>query len=1044
MKLRLFLFSGLLIFIHAQLHAQILQQKKLTASFKKEPLNLRLKAIETQSGITIAFDEKQVAQKLAAAHEFIDAPLQDVLQQTLKNFLLEYKEVNGMIVIMTKPQPSSTVHSQKTSIVVSGRIVDEESGESLSGATMQLNNKSVVTDIDGNFSMQLPEGTYQAQVSSVGYTTKKITDIEVVNDGVFTLNLTLKREKDNLRQVTVTATARKESVAALYVRQQNNAALTNGISAEQISRTPDKNVGEVIKRVSGVAAVDNKYLVVRGLSERYNQALLDGQVMPSTELNRKNFSLDIVPATIVENITVVKTLTPDRSAEFGGGLVDVTTIDIPAQNFLNLSVGGSYNDKTTNKNFLSLPLDGREYGGRLSKSRTLFGSLDWKNPKDIFAYYDTHNKNPDLISNNWGITAFKAQPSQNYQFSLGRVLKSARNDQKWGIVALGNYRNTQQIQDINTGRDGWLGDPVPLEGATGKRYGFTTNISGLVGIGFRNKNTRIKASTLYLRTLDQQLLLVDHGSNQDGNWGLNDVTYQTTLLQNQLSGEQAIGHKGVKLSLTGSYLYMDRLRPDNHFMIHSAIVDSLMPNDINITGAGTRFWTRALEKNYSWDAAVSVPFLLRQNSQIFKAGYSGWSKDRLFYTLFGNNVANTTFNGITYLIPLKSIYTADYNASFDFQRRFFDAYHKKANLHSVYAMLDNKWGDHWRVVWGVRAEYYNLNKINSQIDSLQQRNPGLDYSDLRKREKNLNLFPSANLTYHLNSRMNLRLSYAKSIIRPDLRELVNFAQYDYELGGQYHGNLVHSTLIHHYDFRYEWYPSAGDIISASVFYKKLNYPMAIYQMYGNADYQLLNDKDAKNYGVEIEARKSFAFTGVPVLRNITLYGNFTYLDAQVRQMSADAIPDPENPNRLMVHETVYPAQKRPQSGASNYMYNAGFYFDSKPVAVSLVYNSVTNRMFRAAGEGHQNESLYEQPLKSLDAQLALNFLHRNAVLKISLANLLNSYSVVYQNMYDDPDLSASKKDPSKKQAQYQAGKDFVNYKVAPGRTYSATLSYTFK
>ncbi|WP_254555772.1 hypothetical protein, partial [Salmonella enterica] len=88
--------------------------------------------------------------------------------------------------------------------------------------------------------------------------------------------------------------------------------------------------------------VDNKYIVVRGLSERYNQSVLNGQVMPSTELNRKNFSFDLIPANMVDNITVSKSITPDRSAEFGGGLVEVNTIDIPTENFLNLSVGSTY------------------------------------------------------------------------------------------------------------------------------------------------------------------------------------------------------------------------------------------------------------------------------------------------------------------------------------------------------------------------------------------------------------------------------------------------------------------------------------------------------------------------------------------------------------------------------------------------------------------------------------------------------------------------------------------------------------------------------
>lgn len=1048
MKKRLALAVVVCFLVTAQLTAQVLQEKRLTASFNKEPLSLRLKSIQQQSGVTIAFDEKDVARKQAAAIAFNNAPLQEVLQQALKNQPLSYKEMDGTIVIVG-PVVKQAVAANGS---VNGKIIDEETAEPVAGATVRIGNTAIASDIDGAFVLAVPEGQYTAIVTSVGYGSKNITDIVVKGGEPFLLNLTLKREKGSLQQVTVTASARKEGAAALYIRQKNNAAFTNGISAEQIGRTPDKNVGETLKRISGVATMDNKYIVVRGLSERYNQAVLDGQVMPSTELNRKNFSFNIVPANLVENITVVKTLTPDKSAEFGGGLVEVNTKDIPEQNFLSLSAGGSYNDKTTGKDFYSLPLEGREYAAQVSKSRYLFGRLDWKSAKDVINRYDALGKNPASVSNNWGITSFKAQPSQNYQLSLGRILYKGRNGQKWGMVASGSYRNTLQVQDIHTSREGWIGGTNAagnaLDGATAASYGFAANLSGLVGLGYRSKNTRISLHSLYLRNLDQLLVIVSKGSNQLGDWGMTDITNHTMLWQNQLKGEQTIGHKGIVVSWMGSYTTLDRQRPDNHQVISGAMADTVQLNNVNIrNGAATnapsgalRLWTRALEKNYTWEGSVSIPFKLLHTSNSLKAGYAGWNKDRLFYVLN----AYSQFKGKGYFIPLTSAFTPEYELNLEFDKRFNDNFHRKAGLHALYAMLDNKIGQRWRLVWGLRAEYYDLNKVNVNLDSLTARFPGKDLSDLRNKEKNWNLFPSANLTYSLTPKMNLRLAYAGSIIRPDLRELTNFSQYDYELGGDYIGGLVHSTIIRHYDFRYEWYPAAGDILSLSLFYKKMDYPMAIYMVLGNPLFQLQNDKDAKNYGFEIEARKSFAFTKIPVLRNITLYGNFTYLDARVRQMDAPTVPDPQNPDKIVVVETVYPVQKRPQTGASNYMYNAGFYFDTKPVSFSLTYNQVTNRLFRPSGPGHQNESLYEQPLKSLDAQLAVRLLRRKAELKFNVANLLNSFYVVYQNRYDEADLSNSKKDPSKKQLEYQAGRDMVDYKASPGRTYSATITYTFK
>jgi hypothetical protein len=218
--------------------------------------------------------------------------------------------------------------------------------------------------------------------------------------------------------------------------------------------------------------------------------------------------------------------------------------------------------------------------------------------------------------------------------------------------------------------------------------------------------------------------------------------------------------------------------------------------------------------------------------------------------------------------------------------------------------------------------------------------------------------------------------------------------------------------------------------------------MEIYKQGDNRIYFLKNNKYAKNYGLEVEVRKSLSFTKVPVIRNITLYGNFTALSSRVTTVDIDyGSLDPNNPNKVLPVEKVGREEKRPQTGASNYMVNAGFYYDIKPVSFSLVYNYVTNRMFRPAA--YYSESLFERPLESLDGQLAIRLLKQKMQLRLNISNLLNSYSVVYRNFYKDEAISNHQKDPGIKDLLYQKGQDLIDYESRPGRTFSITIGYSF-
>jgi len=205
--------------------------------------------------------------------------------------------------------------------------------------------------------------------------------------------------------------------------------------------------------------------------------------------------------------------------------------------------------------------------------------------------------------------------------------------------------------------------------------------------------------------------------------------------------------------------------------------------------------------------------------------------------------------------------------------------------------------------------------------------------------------------------------------------------------------------------------------------------MEIYDL-GHRTYQLRNDLAAKNRGIELEARKSFAFTDLPILRNLTLYGNFTRLFAKVTPMKVNYITSPTVANKLLVVDVALPEVDRPQAGASNYTYNAGIYYDSKPVSLSLSYNYVTNRVFRASEV--YKESLFETPLPSLDGQVTLSLLQNKGQLKLNLSNLLNKSSRVYKKRQGDQATTLF----------YEKG-DFIDYQTTPGRTYGLSFNYNF-
>ncbi|RAI99691.1 TonB-dependent receptor-like protein [Chitinophaga skermanii] len=1025
---------------------------KVQISLQQTNAEQVVKLLEKQTPFTYVYDPEHLSNCKLQTVKFPNNTLGEVLDYLDQSAPIDIDYNDNTVAIRKGKQTSKAIEENGT---ITGKVVDNKN-EGLPGVTVLVNgSQGTVTSVDGSYTIPLPPGKYTVEYRYISFTTQRVTDVLVAALQNTPLNIVMAASKNALKEVVVTANFQRSSVEGLYALQKNNAGITDGISADLIARTPDKNVGEVLKRVSGLATVDNRYVVIRGLSERYNQAMLNNQIMPSTELNRKNFSYDVIPTSLIENITVIKTLTPGMSAEFGGGLVEVNTLDVPTRNFLNIGIGASYNDNTTGKNFRLMGFDGREYWATPSKQRDFAGKLNWNSRAGMIKAFDASPKNT-AVQNSWGINQWSAQPSSNYRIALGRTMKM--NNGQAGLVAGFSYRNNLNTQDIQSTRAGFINDLSVLKNPelmnNSKRYLFNTNMSGLVGLGFRNAQHKVSLNGIMIRNLDQSMQLGSGQISSVDKMAIYDITAQTELYQAQLKGDHALGKKGMKLKWWGSYTYLDRKKPDNH----EALADYMHATDevpgelLNVGSIGSsmisvgslRWWSRAVENNLGWDASLSMPFTFKLGNQTVnntvKGGYGGWTKDRKFYVM---NLANAASPGEKYPY-LGDVFAAPYLDSI-FVNQFGDDMNKTAVLHSVYGMLDHKLGDKLRLVWGLRGEYINLNRLNEQVIPKVKALLGsgykndIDMSALFELEPNWHLFPSANLTYSLTQKINLRLAYAKSIVRPDLREYAYFREFDFELGGDYQGGMIRSTLIDHYDFRFEYYPKPGEVMSVSLFYKYLKNPLEIYKEGINRQYSLYNNHSATNTGIELELRKSLAFTNVPVIRNLSVYGNFTYLDAYVTQLHFTYFPDnPQDPKKIIVEETKGEREHRPQSGASNFMYNFGLYYDTKPVSLSVMYNKVTNRMYRPSLI--YTESLYEQPIESLDAQLAFRMLQRKLELRLNASNLLNSISYIYRNYTQE---GGNLVDPSKKDIRYQKDRDVLDYSVKQGRTFSATFTYNF-
>ncbi|MNK12613.1 TonB-dependent Receptor Plug Domain protein [compost metagenome] len=1040
-----------------------------------EPINTRLSA-------TIKTSSRQIRVK-----ELLDL---------LKNACGLTYEISGNYITLSL-QPSTKIVPQNPGRI-SGKIVDSK-GEAMPGASVRLveSNKLISSSVDGTYQLIASTGTYTIEVSYISFETKRIADV-IVKDGRLTkLDIVLDAASRALNEVVVKSSFKRESIAALYAQQKNSASVTDGISAEQIARTPDNNVGAVLKRVSGITTLDNKYVVVRGLTERYNQAMIDGVTLPNTDMNRRNFSFDLIPTELVSSIVVNKTATPDVSSEFVGGQVIVNTLSIPNENFATFSIGAGGNTQTTGKDFLTA-------GGRPNSDYFGFDDGRRKMPDNLVSWTVANGQDDPRIEqidqygyktgyagaieqskrfNNNSFRTFKSTglPAQNYRFTIGRLYDlNEKSGLKMGFTGGLTYRNTQQVNDFETARG--LGTIIdyfnkPDSLGRGNAYIFNTTWGAVLNGGIQGEKFKINIRNLYTRTMNEdfyQSKVLSDGQQVFNQVNLVDPVF-SGINQHKIEGEKLFGNKGFKVNFSGSYTRLEQehkdLRNFRYIQLENTLgtfyqrpnvkaIDDMM----SIYLGDYRLWSGVTQDDLTWALSGSMPFDFLKDKSVVKGGYTGWYKKRkqniTMASIYGKSQNAPPIGASDYIDKYEDLMSPD-RVGYGKDQAYYwldagngDINNADSKYHAGYLMLDQRFFKKLRLVYGVRAENFNLKSAQDaeirKRERIQQQFPGSVYNSIvpeQTGEKNWYFLPSINSTYSLNAKMNLRASYTQTIIRPDFRETQVTAFPDPLLQALIIGGNIKSTRVKNADLRFEFYPSAEEIISVSGFYKYLDKPVELINETPQANQTVLvykNQHSAKNYGLEMEIRKSMGFIN-PGLSNFSVYGNVAVIWSEIKTLIRVNNPEfnPAKPTEAPEKIDVILPLKRPLIGQSPYILNVGLSYLSKYAGANVSFNRSGYRSYIVSTP---DMTEFQRPRNLLDLQLSSKFLKQKAELKLNVSNLLNTADEYYNNANSWTAGGALNVDYTRTKGtdNYEAENgDRMRYRVKYGRTYTLQFVYNF-
>jgi outer membrane receptor protein involved in Fe transport len=846
-----------------------------------------------------------------------------------------------------------------------GTIVDAANARPIVGATVEVLGDPggrERTGTEGRFRIDLPPGTYRLRISAPNFGETTLDKV-VITEGRSTMaDASLKpvprsAKRAGVEVIDVTADVTESTEATQLLKRKMAPTVSDSLGAEAIGKTPDSDAAEVVTRVPAVTIKDDKFIIVRGLGERYSSALLNGSRLPSTDPNRRIVPLDLFPADFIESLNIIKTYTPDLPGDFSGGLVEIKLAEPPAHLTYGLSTSLSFNTETTFQDYDT-------YDGWASDWLT-FGDGPRELPSafDIFPNSPTEVFEPtttqmrSLVGSlplNWNINSATAPPNFSIDGFVGDtwgpfgINLAAAYGWKFSVHR-GEVQNSYTAIDQINQNSG--------EVFTYNVSEFETQLGAVLTSQYEiSDEHKLLARALVNRQGVDEVQVGQGVDGQKSNLEQFPKSSQYTASQLGFGALEGLHHFSLlDLDWRGSWAPSSQEIPDAKFYTYSIEEGSPPPPILTVTAtddlAPERTWASLSEFLQDYYVDATIPFRTRLPFTDVWRGLAGQVKTGANYAFRDRSYLYQSFDiagtslvdQLNLALPPDSLLIpANFSdeGPLEFDRRSYQPFDASQEIAAMYGMADLPLiEDRLRVIGGSRVEYSYI----SGRAFLE----GKGYQNIRLND--LNPMPALSVVYTPRDDMNVRGAFSQTVSRPEFRELtpVKYAALPGERILVGNPDLV-SAEITNLDLRWEWFLNPLELLSASFFYKDLTNPIELVtgrDAGGGAFDVYVNYDSASLYGFEFESRKDFNFA-VPYARRVSWLADIAPHLADVQLLINVSIVESTTSENFKPVDpsiaTVAPAPgEKPLQGQSPFVVNAALeYEDYRWGLFRLLYNTV--------------------------------------------------------------------------------------------------------
>ena len=833
---------------------------------------------------------------------------------------------------------------------IKGTVLDKQTKEPLTGATIQITGTAlgVVADIDGNYTLNVNDGTYTITVRYIGYKDILLNSIKVKAETL--LNFEMESDAQALGEVSVVAKKNLEGERALQMERQKATLAIENLGAKEMSIKGISNVEEGVKKITGISIASAGQLIVRGLGDRYSTTTLNGLPIASPNPDNKLIPLDIFPASTVQNITVSKVYDASAFADYSGAHIDISTKENVGSDFLSISfnAGGKFN--TLGKDFYRMDRD-----GSLFKTPSLDQKLIDMSLTD-FEEYARHNR---LFNTSFQVSKKTALPEFGGNIGFGKRFTLGGNEVSvLGSIGVSNDLQTMDNASIRT---------LEATGNTLNEFNYDSYSNelkiaalGNLGYSFRTSD-HIGYTFFYARNAIDTYMRREGVDYEDHHLiGSNNVTHIYSLQNHQVNGKHYFG-KQWDLNWSGSYSKTSSDEPDRRQVMFIREDDQIKLFKLNRQET-MRYFGSLNEDEWVGDLTASYRFGDNNKLQTgftYKDKNRDYMGTRFYYNLNKLNPTITDIYDTDSFLNMENVENG--SITIDRKKQPKDSYTAGNSIYAGYIATEYYPVAPLLVNLGVRYE------ISKQWVDYYTDGGKAERSELNKND----LFPSLNMKYQMNEKNSLRFAFSRTVTRPSFIEMAPFLYQESYGSAQIRGNAdLQNGYNYNIDLRYELFEKNGDMLSITAYYKHLKAPIERVQTLsgGSAVHSFRNADNGMATGVEIEFRKE-------IVKDLRFGVNGSYMYTNVKLPEGGA----------------YTNSQRALQGASPYLANADLTYspafsNDRQLSVALLYNLQGPRIHSVGISGLGD--IKQQPVHTLNFTGSYRFNRRFAV-KLQVNDLLN-------------------------------------------------------